>query len=131
MGFSVTVFLGVTILAVAKHGFHFFSFFLPAGTPTALVPLLVVIELISYVARAFSLGVRLFANLVSGHALVKILSGMLYGMMTSSLLFGVLSVVPLAVVIAIVGLEIAVSFIQAYVFCVLTMSYLKDAIYLH
>lgn len=131
MGFSVTIFLGVTVLAIAKHGFHFFSFFLPAGTPGALVPLLVVIELISYVARAFSLGVRLFANLVAGHALLKILAGMLYGIMTSGLLFGALSILPLAIFVALVGLEIAVSLIQAYVFTVLTMSYLKDAIYLH
>jgi len=131
MGFSVMIFLGVTILAVSKHGFHFFSFFLPAGTPGALVPLLVVIELISYVARAFSLGIRLFANLVAGHTLLKVLAGMLYGIMTSGLIFGVLSILPLGIFIALVGLEIAVSFIQAYVFSVLTMSYLKDAIYLH
>jgi F-type H+-transporting ATPase subunit a len=131
MGFSVMIFLGVTILAVSKHGFHFFSFFLPAGTPGALVPLLVVIELISYVARAFSLGIRLFANLVAGHTLLKVLAGMLYGIMSSGLLFGALSILPLGIFIALVGLEIAVSFIQAYVFSVLTMSYLKDAIYLH
>lgn len=90
-----------------------------------------VIELISYVARAFSLGIRLFANLVAGHTLLKVLAGMLYGIMTSGLIFGVLSILPLGIFIALVGLEIAVSFIQAYVFSVLTMSYLKDAIYLH
>jgi F-type H+-transporting ATPase subunit a len=65
------------VLAIYIHRVHFFSYFVPAGTPLALVPLLVMIELISYVARAFSLGVRLFANLVAGHTLLKILSGML------------------------------------------------------
>lgn len=131
MGFSVMIFLGVTILAVAKHGLHFLSFFVPGGTPGPLVPLLIVIEMISYIARAFSLGVRLFANIVAGHALLKILSGMLYGIMTSGFIAGVLSVLPLAIFIALVGLEIAVSFIQAYVFTVLTMTYVHDAEYLH
>lgn len=131
MGFSVMIFIGVTILAVAKHGLHFLSFFVPAGTPGPLVPLLILIEMISYVARAFSLGVRLFANIVAGHALLNILSGMLYGIMTSGLLAGLVSVLPLAIFVALVGLEIAVSFIQAYVFVILTMSYLHDAEYLH
>ena len=131
MGLSVTIFLAVTVLALQIHGIHFFSYFIPAGTPGPLVPLLIVIELISYIARAFSLGVRLFANMVAGHALLKILAGMLYTIMGSGLLFGILSILPLGIFIALVGLEIAVSFIQAYVFTVLTMSYLHDAIYLH
>lgn len=113
MGLSVTVFLGVTILALATHGVHFFAYFIPAGTPGALVPLLVLIEFISYVARAFSLGVRLFANMVAGHALLKILAGMLYTIMCSGLLFGLLSILPLGIFLALVGLEIAVSLIQA------------------
>lgn len=125
------VFIGVTVLAVSKHGLHFLSFFVPAGTPGPLVPLLIVIEMISYVARAFSLGVRLFANIVAGHALLKILSGMLYGIMTSGIIVGVLSLLPLAIFVALIGLEIAVSLIQAYVFCVLTCSYLHDGEYLH
>jgi F-type H+-transporting ATPase subunit a len=131
MGFSVMIFLGITILAVTRHGLHFFSFFLPAGTPGPLVPLLVIIEIISYVARAFSLGIRLFANLVAGHALLNILAGMLYKIMTIGVIAGIASVLPLAIFVALVGLEIAVSIIQAYVFVILTMSYLKDAIHLH
>jgi F-type H+-transporting ATPase subunit a len=131
MGFSLMIFLGVTILAVYRHGLHFLSYYVPAGTPGALVPLLIVIEMISYVARAFSLGVRLFANLVAGHALLKILSGMIYSVMASGVIAAVASILPLAIFVALVGLEIAVSFIQAYVFVVLTMSYLKDAEYLH
>jgi len=125
------IFIGVTILAVAKHGLHFLSFFVPAGTPGPLVPLLICIEIISYVARAFSLGVRLFADIVAGHALLNILAGMLYKIMTIGVIAGIASVLPLAIFIALVGLEIAVSVIQGYVFTVLTMTYIHDAEYLH
>ena len=131
LGLSVIIFLGVTILGLQRHKIHFFSFFVPSGTPLALVPLLVPIELISYLARAFSLGIRLFANMTAGHTLMKILSGFLYPMFTSSLLIAVVTLIPFAIFLGIVGLEVAVSFIQAYVFCVLTASYIKDAIDLH
>lgn len=131
MGLSVMIFLGVTILGFMRHGIHFFSFFVPAGTPLALVPLLALIELISYFARAFSLGVRLFANIVAGHTLLKILSGFLYPALTSGILLFFVTLLPMMIFIALVGLEIAVSLIQAYVFTILTCSYLKDAIELH
>ncbi len=131
MGLSVLIFLGVTILGLAQHKIRFFSFFVPTGTPLALVPLLVLIELISYFARAFSLGVRLFANIVAGHTLLKILSGFLYPALTSGILMFFVTLLPMAIFIALVGLEIAVSLIQAYVFTILTCSYLKDAIELH
>ncbi|KAH0446138.1 hypothetical protein IEQ34_025025 [Dendrobium chrysotoxum] len=85
LGLSMTIFIGVTILGLRLHKVHFFSFFVPSGTPLGLVPLLVPIELISYLARAFSLGVRLFANTVAGHKLLKILSGFLAPMFTSAL----------------------------------------------
>lgn len=131
IGLSFTIVVGVTILAISKHGLHFLSFFVPTGTPLALVPLLVLIELVSYTARAFSLGIRLFANMAAGHSLLAILSGFLYKMFTSGLLIGVLSLIPFAVFLGIVGLELAVSFIQSYVFTLLTCSYIKDAIDLH
>jgi len=131
LGLSVIIFVGVTILGLLRHKVHFFSFFVPSGTPLPLVPLLVPIELISYLARAFSLGIRLFANVVAGHTLMKILSGFLFPMFTSGLLIAVITLIPFSIFLGIVGLEIAVSFIQAYVFCVLTASYLKDAIDLH
>jgi len=131
MGLSVMIFLGVTVLGLMRHGIHFFSFFIPAGTPLALVPLLALIELISYFARAFSLGVRLFANIVAGHTLLKILSGFLYPALTSGIIMFFVTLLPMAIFIALVGLEIAVSLIQAYVFTILTCSYLKDAIELH
>lgn len=131
LGLSLIVFLGVTILGLAKHRVHFFSFFIPSGTPLALVPLLVLIELISYFARSVSLGVRLFSNMVAGHTLLNILSGFLYKLFTTSALVAVVTLIPFAIFIALIGLELAVSVIQAYVFCILTCSYLKDAIDLH
>lgn len=131
IGLSVTIFIGVTILGLRLHKIHFFSFFVPSGTPLALVPLLVPIELISYLARAFSLGVRLFANVTAGHVLMKILAGFLAPMFVSSVIVSLFTIIPFIIFTGIVGLEIAVSFIQAYVFCVLTCSYIKDAIDLH
>ena len=131
LGLSLTIFIGVTILALSIHKVRFFSFFIPSGTPLALVPLLVLIELISYLARAVSLGVRLFANIMAGHTLMKILSTFLFQMFTSSALVFVITLVPFALFTCIIGLEIAVSIIQAYVLTLLVCSYLKDAIDLH
>lgn len=131
IGLSFTIFFGVTILGLYRHGLHFFSFFVPAGTPVGMVPLLVLIETISYLARAFSLGVRLFANLVAGHTLLKILSGMLWPILTSGIIMFFVALIPMAIFLALVGLEVAVSLIQSYVFVVLTCVYLRDAIDLH
>lgn len=131
LGLSFTIFIGVTILGLYIHNIRFFSFFIPGGTPLMLVPLLVLIEFISYIARAFSLGVRLFANLVAGHTLLKILSGLLTKLFMSSIIVFIITLIPFIIFVALVGLELAVSVIQAYVFCILTCSYLKDAIDLH
>lgn len=131
LGLSVIIFLGVTILGLSMHKLHFFTFFVPSGAPGALIPLLVPIEIISYLARAVSLGVRLFANMLSGHSLLKILSGFIGPMFTNSIIVALFALIPFAIFIGIVALEVAVSFIQAYVFCILTASYIKDAIYLH
>lgn len=131
IGLSFTIVLGVTILGLSIHKIHFFSFFIPSGTPLALVPLLVLIELISYIARAFSLGIRLFANITAGHTLMKILSTFLYQLFSGGLLVALVTLIPFALFLAITGLELAVSFIQAYVFTLLLLSYIKDAIDLH
>jgi F-type H+-transporting ATPase subunit a len=131
LGLSFTIFIGVTLLGLSIHNLNFFSFFIPVGTPIFLVPLLVLIEFISYLARALSLGVRLFANLVAGHSLMKILSTFLYKLFSTSILVFFLTLIPFSIFVTLVGLEIAVSFIQAYVFCLLVSSYLKDAIELH
>ena len=131
LGLSLTIFIGVTILAMKIHGIKFFSFFIPAGTPLILVPLLVLIELISYLARAVSLGVRLFANITAGHTLLKILSTYLFKLFSGSLLVAIITLIPFSIFLALIGLEIAVSLIQAFVFTLLVCSYLKDAIELH
>jgi len=131
LGLSFTIFIGVTILALSIHGLKFFSFFLPAGTPLILVPLLVLIELVSYLSRAVALGVRLFANIVAGHTLLKILSTYLFKLFSGSIFVAVLTLIPFTIFLALIGLEIAVSLIQAFVFTLLVCSYLRDAIELH
>ena len=94
IGLSMTIFIGVTILGLRLHKVHFFSFFVPSGTPLGLVPLLVPIELISYLARAFSLGVRLFANTVAGHTLLKILIGSSFTILFSFSFLSIFSIFP-------------------------------------
>src|SRR5205809_235021 len=128
---SFTVVLGATFLGFQKHGLEFFSFFVPSGCPLNLLPLLVLIEFISYLARNISLGLRLAANIVSGHMLLNILSGFTYKIMTSGILFLFVGLIPLAFIIAFSGLELAIAFIQSQVFVVLTCSYIKDALDLH
>ncbi len=128
---SFTVVLGATILGFNKHGLEFFSLFVPAGCPLGLLPLLVLIEFISYLARNVSLGLRLAANILSGHMLLNILSGFTYNIMTSGFIFFFLGLIPLAFIIAFSGLELGIAFIQSQVFVVLSSSYIKDALDLH
>ena len=128
---SFTIVLGATILGFSKHGLEFFSLFVPAGCPLGLLPLLVLIEFISYLARNVSLGLRLAANILSGHMLLNILSGFTYNIMTSGFIFFFLGFFPLAFIMAFSGLELGIAFIQAQVFVVLSCSYIKDALDLH
>src|SRR6201992_3849213 len=128
---SFTIVLGATILSFQKHGLKFFSLFVPAGCPLALLPLLVIIEFISYLARNVSLGLRLAANILSGHMLLNILSGFTFNIMASGFAFFFLGLFPLAFIIAFSGLELGIAFIQAQVFVVLSCSYIKDALELH
>jgi len=128
---SFTIVLGATILGFQKHGLEFFSLLVPAGCPLALLPLLVLIEFISYLARNISLGLRLAANILSGHMLLNILAGFTYNIMTSGFVFFFLGLIPLAFIIAFSGLELGIAFIQAQVFVVLTSSYIKDGLDLH
>lgn len=128
---SFTVVLGATILGFQRHGLKFFSLFVPSGCPLGLLPLLVLIEFISYLARNISLGLRLAANILSGHMLLNILSGFAYNIMTSSFILFFVGLIPLAFIIAFSGLELGIAFIQAQVFVVLTCSYIKDGLDLH
>ena len=128
---SFSAIIGNTILGLKIHGFKFFSLFVPAGCPLGLLPVLVLIEIISYLARNVSLGLRLAANVLSGHMLLSILSGFTYKLITSSFSYILLAVLPLVFVIAFSGLELAIAFIQAQVFIVLCSSYIEDCIILH
>lgn len=128
---SFTIVLGATILGFQKHGLKFFSLLVPAGCPLALLPLLVAIEFISYLARNISLGLRLAANITAGHMLLNILAGFTYNIMTSGIIFFFLGLIPLAFIIAFSGLELGIAFIQAQVFVVLTSGYIKDGLDLH
>ena len=128
---SFTIVLGATILGFNKHNLKFFSLFVPAGCPLGLLPILVLIEFISYLARNVSLGLRLAANILSGHMLLNILSGFTYKIMTTGILFFIIGLLPLSFIIAFSSLELAIAFIQAQVFVVLSCSYIKDALDLH
>ena len=121
---AAVVFVGVTILGFAKHGVHFFTFFVPPGVSVALWPLLIPIEIISYLSRPISLSVRLFANMLAGHTLLKVFAGFVPAL-------GVFGVVPLSFVAALTGLELVIAFLQAYVFAILTCLYINDALHLH
>jgi F-type H+-transporting ATPase subunit a len=126
--------LGATILGFKNHGLEFFSLFVPSGCPLGLLPLLVLIEFVSYLARAVSLGLRLGANpppIIAGHLLLAILSGFTFKIMTGGILFFFVGLIPLTFIVGFCGLEIGISFIQAQVFVVLTSSYIKDALDLH
>ncbi|MBX9945791.1 MAG: F0F1 ATP synthase subunit A [Reyranella sp.] len=122
---ALVVFIGVTVIGFARHGLHFFSFFVPKGVPAVLVPLLVLIEVISYFIRPVSLSVRLFANMLAGHTMLKVFGGFVVAM---GLIGGW---APLAFIVALTGLELLIAFLQAYVFAILTCLYLNDAIHLH
>jgi F-type H+-transporting ATPase subunit a len=121
---ALVVFVGVTIIAITKHKLHFFTFFMPPGVPMVMAPLLVPIEIISYLSRPISLSVRLFANMLAGHTLLKVFAGFVISL-------GMFGVFPLAFVVALTGLEIVIALLQAFVFTILTCLYLNDALHLH
>ena len=128
---ALFIFIGVTIIAVVKHGFHFFSFFIPSGAPKALLPLIFMIEVISYFIRPVSLSVRLFANMLAGHTMLKVFGGLAVMIAGAGGVFVAGSILPLVAIIGLTGLEVLVACLQAYVFTILTCMYLNDAIHLH
>ncbi len=124
-GLALAIFIGATVLGFIKHGFGYLKLFVPSGVPKAMLPIITVIEVISYFSRPISLSVRLFANMMAGHTMLKVFAGFVVAM-------GVLGGwMPLAMMVALTGLEILVAFLQAYVFAVLTCIYLNDAINMH
>jgi F-type H+-transporting ATPase subunit a len=128
---ALTIFVGVTLIALVKHGFHFFSFFVPSGAPKALIPFLVIIEVISYFVRPVSLSVRLFANMLAGHTMLKVFAGLAVMIASAGGVAAAGSVLPLIAIIGLTGLEVLVAVLQAYVFTILTCMYLNDALHLH
>jgi len=117
-------FIFVTILGFVKHGIKFFGFFVIPGLPFYMLPLLIPIEVISYLSRPVSLSVRLFANMLAGHTLLKVFAGFVSAL-------GFFGILPLVFIIALTGLEILIAFLQAYVFAILTCLYINDALHLH
>ena len=122
---AAVVFIGVTIIGFIRHGAHFLSLFVPKGVPWPLLILLVPIEIISYFIRPFSLSIRLFANMLAGHTMLKVFGGFV-------VMLGIIGGwAPLAFIVVFTGLELLIAFLQAYVFAILTCLYLNDAIHLH
>ena len=122
---AVFIFVGVTVIGFIKHGLKYLKLFVPSGVPVVLLPLIVVIEVISYLSRPISLSVRLFANMMAGHTMMKVFGGFVISL---GIIGGWL---PLSFSVALTGLEILVAFLQAYVFAILTCIYLNDALNLH
>ena len=121
---AAVVFIGVTIIGIVRHGFHFLSFFVPQNVPLPLLVILVPIEVLSYFIRPFTLSIRLFANMLAGHTMLAIFGGFAASI-------GLLAIFPLAINTAMFALELLVAVLQAYVFTILTCLYLNDAIHLH
>jgi len=128
---ALFIFIAVTIIAIAKHGFHFITFFIPPGAPKPLLPLIFVIEVISYFIRPVSLSVRLFANMLAGHTMLKVFAGLAVMIASTGGVMVAGSILPLVAIVGLTGLEVLVACLQAYVFTILTCMYLNDAIHLH
>lgn len=122
---ALVVFLGVTVIGFIRHGAHFLKLFVPDGVPIFLLPLMVVIEVLSYLTRPISLSVRLFANMMAGHTMMQVFGSFVVAL-------GILGGwAPLAFIVALTGLEFGIAVIQAYVFTILTCIYLNDAVNMH
>nr|YP_008475411.1 ATP synthase F0 subunit 6 [Thraustotheca clavata]AGS55517.1 ATP synthase F0 subunit 6 [Thraustotheca clavata] len=128
---SLTIYIGFNIIGIQKHKLKFFGLLLPGGASINLVPLLVPIELISYIFRAISLPVRLFANMMAGHTLLKVIAGFAWTMLNINTLIFIAHFIPLILLVILVSIELGVAVIQAYVFTILTCIYINDALNLH
>ena len=131
LALSLFVFLLVTIVAIREHGLHFFSYFVPQGIPKALAPLMVTIEVISYLSRIISLSVRLFANMMAGHVMLEVFGSFIVMLGGLGLLGYFPAALSLGVNTILIGFELLVATLQAYVFAILTCIYLHDAVHLH
>nr|YP_009515584.1 ATP synthase F0 subunit 6 [Sirodotia delicatula]AVK39613.1 ATP synthase F0 subunit 6 [Sirodotia delicatula] len=130
-GLSLSIFIGINIIGVQTHRFKFFALFLPRGVPLVIVPLLITIEFVSYIIKVFTLSIRLFANMTSGHTLLKIIAGFAWTMLSAGGLLAFFHIIPLGLLIALIGLELGIAALQAYVFTLLTCIYLNDVLDMH
>jgi F-type H+-transporting ATPase subunit a len=128
---AILVIVLVTVVALMEHGLHFFSYFFPSGAPIFLAPLIIPIEIISYLSRPVSLSIRLFANMVAGHVMFAVFASFIVMMGSAGALGVAAAIGPLAVNVVLMGFELLVAALQAYVFAILTCIYLHDAVHLH
>jgi ATP synthase subunit 6 len=128
---ALMTFIGINLICIRENGINMLSLFLPPGSSMVLAFLLVPIEIVSYIFRPISLSVRLFANMMAGHTLLKVIAGFAWTMMLAGGGLLVAHVIPLAILVVLMLLEFGVAVIQAYVFTILTCIYLNDAIHLH
>lgn len=128
---SFSIFIGINIICIKNYKMHMLSLFLPSNTSFGLALLLVPIEFVSYIFKPISLGVRLFANLMAGHTLLKVIIGFSWSMLMLENVVSIFHFIPFLVVVILYGLELGVALIQAYVFTILTCIYLNDGINLH
>ncbi|MDE2029279.1 MAG: F0F1 ATP synthase subunit A [Alphaproteobacteria bacterium] len=130
LAIALFLFVVIIIAGFVRHGWHFLMLFTPAGIPKVLILPMTLIEFISFAVRPFTLTVRLFANMLAGHILLQVFSGMVIGLLTAGWLAG-LSILPMAANIAMTGFEFFVAFLQAYIYAILASVYLRDAIEMH
>ena len=126
---AIVVVGGATLVGVFRHGLRFFTFFVPSGVPAALLPLMIPIEVISYLSRPVSLSIRLFANVMAGHTMLKVFAGFVFVLGAAT--FGVGGLGPLVMDVLLIAFELLVAVLQAYVFTILACLYLNDTIHLH
>ena len=128
---AATLFVIITLVGFMRHGLHFFHLFLPEGVPLWLAPLILVIELFTYLMRPFTLAIRLTANMLAGHIAMKVFAGFVAALFIPLSIWTPISFLPLFVVVALTGLEFLVAALQAYIFALLLCIYLNDAVNLH
>ncbi|MGO9420752.1 F0F1 ATP synthase subunit A [Roseiarcus sp.] len=126
---ALLVFFTVVIIGVSEHGVGFFKLFVPSGVPIYILPLVVAIEIISFLSRPLSHSVRLFANMLAGHITLNVFGGFVVMLLGAGALTGVLAILPFAMTVGLYALELLVAFLQAYVFAMLTCMYLNDALH--
>jgi len=128
---ALALFIGINLIGIYQHTYSIFAFGVPTGSPLILAPLIAAVELISYFSRIFSLSIRLFANMMAGHTLLKILIGFSWVMLNSQAALILFSALPWIVVTLVMGLELVIAMLQAYVFVVLISLYINDVVVLH